>query len=429
MRDHLKKLTQILQQHQQSTLWVAFSGGLDSRVLLHSVLQVQPNFPDIKIKVAHVNHGLSSHADDWANQCQILCRQLGLDCRIKTLNLRAEQQGASLEELARNARYHWFAQLLEPNDILLTGHTLDDQAETLLLQLLRGSGVKGMAAMPDKKRLGPGWLLRPFLGIDRSSLHTIAIHHSLEWIEDESNVQTKFDRNYLRHQVFPQLIERWPATKKLLARAANHAAEADELLDEVAAQDLSLASNGSGQITIPILQQLSRGRQKNLLRFWLKQQGFSLPSQVKLEQILQEVVSSREDAKAVVHWPGVEIRRFRNCLYALSPQPKFSPAEVLSWSLKQPLLLPNNQGCLVACGAESLGASEVTVKFRRGGERFHPLGRKGSHPLKKLLQEWQVPPWRRNNLPLIFLEDLLLAIPGYGVHQAYPDFSVALLQT
>lgn len=425
--DHLKKLAQILQQHQPATVWVAFSGGLDSRVLLHSIVELQPCFPSIKIKVAHVNHGLSPHAEDWAQQCQLIAQQLGLDCQIKALNLKDGHIGESVEEVARNARYSWFAQLLAPNDIIVTGHTRDDQAETLLLQLLRGSGVKGLAAMPEKKSLGKGWLLRPFLGVDRSSLQTVACSQALTWVEDESNAQTQFDRNYLRHQVFPQLIDRWPAAKKLLARTADHAAEADELLSELAAQDLAVVSNASGQIAVAPLQQLSVSRQKNLLRFWLKEQGFSLPSQTKLRQILQEVVSSREDGKARVHWPGVEVRRFRNNLYALSPQVSINSLMELHWNMKEPLVLPDNQGRLIASGIHSLPVTEATVKYRQGGERFHPRSRCGSHPLKKLFQEWQLPPWQRNSLPLIFLEDVLLAVPGYGVHHAYPEFSVRLL--
>lgn len=427
MLDHLKKLTQILQQYQQSTVWLAFSGGLDSRVLLHGLLQVRSAFPGLKLKVAHVNHGLSPQAGDWAKQCQNLCQQLAVDCEIKILDLAITKQTGSIEEIARNARYHWFAELLQPNDLMLTAHNCDDQAETLLLQLLRGSGIKGLACMPEKKPLGQGWLLRPFLNMDRASLQAIAVSAQLSWIEDESNFSTRFDRNYLRHQVFPQLIQRWPATKKLLARSANHAAEADMLLEEIATQDLSTVLHTSGQIAIPLLQQLTEVRQKNLLRFWLKQRGFSLPSQVKLRQILKEVINSSEDAKAVVHWPGVEVRRFRDYLYAIIPQPTAASQLSLRWNTSYPLTLPNDQGVLIASGTNSLPNTEVTVKYRQGGERFHPQNRIGSHPLKKLFQEWQVPPWQRNTLPLVFLDELLIAVPGYGAHHAYPEFAVRLL--
>lgn len=427
MFNHTAKLAQILQEHQSSgRIWVAYSGGLDSRVLLQSLVQLKPHFPDVHFKAVHVNHGLSPYANDWAQHCQEVCQQYSLDCEIKKLDL-LNRGSESLEEWARNLRYQLFAELLQLNEVILTAHTCDDQAETLLLQLLRGTGIKGLASMPKLKKLGKGFLLRPFLEIDRASLHSFALSEKLSWIEDESNSSLAFDRNYLRHKIFPVLTQRWPATKNLFARTAHHAAEADLLLEEIAAQDLSTIANISGQLVLTELKQLSHRRQKNLLRFWLKQQGISLPSKIKLQQIVQEVINSRKDSQAKVEWAGVAIRRFRDHLYALTSQAKTTPELVLHWNMNQPLELPNAQGLLVAQGIENLATPEVTVKFRQGGERFHPCGRVGSHPLKKLLQEWEVPPWQRNSLPLIFQENRLIAVPGYGVDHKYPGFSVLFL--
>lgn len=409
--------------HHLKTLWVAYSGGLDSQVLLNLLAELRHQIP-VQVKAVHVNHGLSPNAVVWQEQCAQACASLGIPLSTFKVNAKAAK-GESPEAAARQARYAIFHKLIQPGDALLTAHHQDDQAETLLLQLLRGAGVKGLAAMPAAAVFSQGLLLRPFLAITRAELVNYAQQHDLRWLEDESNASLEFDRNYLRHQVLPILQQRWPAAARTLTRSAQHCAEAAELIDALAIEDLALlTSQIPNVLTISKLTQLPIIRQKNVLRYWLAQLNFPLPNAKQLEQILHTVVHSAIDANPKVTWDQVEIRRFQDGLYALSSRPALSALE-LKWNYTKPLTLPNQLGTLYSEVKKGQGIKKallpeyLTVRFRSGGERCHPQGRQGSHPLKKCMQEWKVPPWQRDQVPLLYLGEQLIAVIGYCVCEPY----------
>jgi tRNA(Ile)-lysidine synthase len=396
----------------------------------------------------YVDHGLQAAATAWGEHCAQVCRALNVPFRVLQINARPAP-GESPEAAARRARYAALAAELSPDSALLTAHHRDDQAETLLLQLLRGAGPHGLAAMPAVSRLGQGWLLRPLLNVDRAELLAYARAHDLQWIEDASNQDTGFDRNYLRHRVLPLLRERWPAMNRTLARSARRCAETAAWLDEEAAVDRTrVATDRPDGLSIPALRELSELRQRNLLRYWLRQLNLPIPDARQLHQILRDVLTAAIDRNPCVHWPGAEVRRYRDVLYAMSPLRPHDARQRFIWRADAegwpPLELPGvgrlelrktvDEGLC----AEVLAGGALIVSFRQGGERFRPIGRAHSQELKKLLQEAGIPPWERDRLPLVYgviaggsnhpgaarhpslskegkTDDLLLAVVGLGI--------------
>ena len=404
---------------------VAYSGGVDSHVLLHALVRLRDVLPCSDLHAVHINHGIHPDAEQWARHCELVCRDLGVS--FETRNVKVQRQAThSLEATARDARYDAFADLSHANDMLLLAHHQDDQAETLLLQLLRGSGVKGLASMPMCTSFAQGWMARPLLGFARDALQQYAITHQLPWIEDPSNLDTAFDRNFLRHAVLPLLRQRWPALDATLARVARHQADAADLLDILAQQDLTqIAAVESAILPIDPLTSLHPMRQRNLLRYWLHRIcGLALPSEVQLTRILTELIPAVEDATPLVHWPGAEVRRYRNALYAMLPLPAVDTAWHQRWDLAKCLTLPLGGYLQVQqCEGTGLRKSDVTrgvtIRYRRGGERCRLAGREHSHELKKLFQDWAVPPWQRDRIPLIFIDDQLAQIVGFCVCEPF----------
>jgi tRNA(Ile)-lysidine synthase len=376
---------------------IAYSGGMDSHVLLHCMNEIRFKNPQIKIRAVHIHHGLSVNADSWAAHCAAICAQLNIEFLVKHVNmskhigLKGCKNRPSLEAMARDMRYQEFAKLITADEILLTAHHTDDQAETLLLQLFRGCGPKGLAAMPKFKGLASGALLRPLLEFRRTDLWDYAKQNSLHWIEDESNKNIGYDRNFIRHKLMPIIIERWPSILNTLTRSTNHCAEASDLLDVLAQQDYLMAQGSkSNTLSIRQLLALSLARQNNLIRHWLQRQGFSMPSSIKLQHIITDILSSRVDAQPVVHWQGVEIRRYRDDLYAMKP---------LSATQQIPESLCFDQK-----------DKDIMVRFRAKGDRIKIKGRVGTHSLKKLFQEKGIPPWRREFARLVFQNEELIDI-------------------
>jgi tRNA(Ile)-lysidine synthase len=420
LRQQLRQLTLC------EKLLIAYSGGLDSHVLLHSLVKLREQQPTLQLHAVHVHHGLSANADHWAVFTQQICQQWQVAYTLRKTAIKADK--LSLEAAARQARYEILTKLLPVETCLLTAHTQNDQAETLLLQLLRGAGPNGLAAMPTCRPFGKGFHARPLLPFTRAELQNYALSQQLEWIEDESNYQLQFDRNYIRHRLMPIIEQRWSSAITTLSRSAKHCATASELLAELAQQDLQQV-NGSIANTLSIskLQSLNFSRQSNVLREWLKSQGFSLPNTVKLQQIILEIVASRADAQPQVTWDGVEIRRFRDSLFAIKPLPIYQNfPRPLVWDLQQPLVLSNDLGTLTVVPnfpalAQLKNTSNLTIRFSQGGETCRPVGRQGTHSLKKLFQEWNVPPWQRDRIPLLFSEEQLIAVIGYCVCKEYQE--------
>ena len=407
-----------------SHYWVAFSGGVDSHVLLQWLAERRQQLP-AGLGAVHVNHQIQAQSGDWEMHCRAVCAELGVTFHLLRVAGRA-RRGESPEAAARTARYQALADWLPSNAVLFTAQHQDDQAETLLLQLFRGAGPKGLAAMPEKAALGRGRLLRPFLGVSREAIVSYAQEHRLRWIDDPSNADTRYDRNLLRQRIVPQLRRHWPGLSKVLARAASHQADQIELADAVAAMDYRGCSRSdSACLSIPALLRLSSARQRNLLRYWLEQSGLPLPSRVLLERIRAEMLRGREDASPLVHWPGAEVRRFRDCLYSMVPLPVHDPARVYRWSFREPLRLEQTGGIVSARAVTGGGLrvddqhEAVDIRFRQGGEILQPAGRRQHHRLKKLLQEWGVPEWERDRIPLLYRGDTLVAVAGCCVCEGF----------
>lgn len=399
-------------------LRVAYSGGRDSHVLLHALARLRAELPPLE--AVHVDHGLQADSPAWARHCAAVCA--ALDVPLVSLQVAAHPRaGESPEAAARRARYAALAERMMPGDCLLTAHHQDDQAETLLLQLLRGGGPHGLAAMAELSAFAGGWHARPLLGVAGEELQRYAEAEALRWIEDPSNADPTFDRNYLRHAVMPRLEARWPAAARILARGARHQAEAAQLLDEVASQDLALCRADGHSLHISALIGLSPARRRNVLRYWLKSRGYPPPDSVRLAQIEETLLQARPDRMPAVHWPGVAVRRYRDRLFALPPRPAVDSALRLPWDMTTLLPLPDGTtlSAVAVCGAGVKAAlcrqQAVTVRYRQGGEHCRPGPRAAERTLKHLLQEAGVPPWERERLPLIFVGDRLAAVADYWV--------------
>jgi len=409
-------LTLILRPGQK--LLMAFSGGLDSRVLLELLAELRSG-TDFNLSAMHVHHGLSPNADDWAKFCSDTCAVLNVPIEIVRVSV-AKDSGLGVEASARNARYQ--ALLNAGADYVVLAHHQDDQAETLLLQLLRGAGAKGLSGMAlrDEER----HLLRPLLDTTRAELLAFAEQHHLQWITDESNDDISYDRNYCRHEIFPVLGKRFPAAKQTLARSALHLAEAAMLLDELAQMDAGQIDSArcQKQLDLAVLANLSEPRARNLLRWWLTANRQPLPSTIRLKEMLRQLLTAKADAdvKIVINnAEGVYLRRYQGFAYLESNNNSLPIA--LLWQGEAELRLPDNSRLIfekkLGCGIafKRLGINKLRITHRVGGERFKPDLTKPTRTLKHLLQEAKMPPWQRERLPLIYCDDVLAVVPGIGV--------------
>lgn len=403
---------------------VAYSGGVDSHVLLH-VLAEQRDALRAPLMAVHVDHGIQSQSGEWRAHCERVCAQLAIPFHaLHTDGVAAS--GESPEAAARSARYKALAEWLPEDAVLLSAQHRDDQAETLLLQLFRGAGPRGLSAMPVSAPLGRGLLLRPMLELTRTDVLAWAQTHDLNWAEDPSNADTRYDRNLLRHNLLPQLRERWPGLSTVLARAAAHQSEQAVLADALAEIDLSTCRSAGGDRMLQSgLKALAPARQRNLLRYWIHQRGFVMPSQAVLERVREEMLFSRDDAQPVVNWSNAELRRFRGELYLMEALPAHDATQCIHWDLQNQLELNTAGGVLSAkpVTGDGLhlpdGCSTFDIRFRRGGELLRLPGASHHHKLKNLLQERGVPDWERERLPLLYAGDTLAAVPGITVCEGF----------
>ena len=433
---------------------IAYSGGLDSHVLLHLCAQLKnaPSGFDRSFSAVYIDHGLSFNSTRWGKHCQHICFELDIPLTIIEVDA-TPKKGQSPEAAARTARYRAFDRLLKQDECLLTAQHQDDQAETLLLQLLRGSGTRGLSAMPRIKPFAKGHLYRPLLDYKRQDLMAYAQLHQLQWVEDESNQELRYDRNYLRHEILPRLQSRWPAIQENLAKSAEVLAESQVLLDEMARQGSRnlyfindqgeeesdkllleplknmLVGERQGNDTLSYYSHhLDHAHLNNILRHWINKNHLPLPSRKILEQIVQSVILSRKDAMPVVYWKRdafrCEVRKYRNLLYLLNISKKAVTSQKMenqSHELtdKQTVkldtgiieLLPASQTAVRrGFEREALLSRPLTVRFREGGERFKKNAQGHSCQLKHWFQEQAIPPWERNTLPLIFWGEELIQV-------------------
>ncbi|MBE3536684.1 MULTISPECIES: tRNA lysidine(34) synthetase TilS [Enterobacter] len=394
-------------------LLVGFSGGLDSTVLLHRLKRWRDQAPDVQLRAIHIHHGLSPHAEEWVAHCEALCAAWAIPLLVERVTL--EEEGLGIEAQARKARYAAFAGALQPGEALVTAQHLDDQCETFLLALKRGSGPAGLSAMPARSEFAGTQLLRPLLGETRASLEAWAREHQLSWIEDESNQDDSYDRNFLRLRVLPLLSERWPHFADATARSAMLCAEQESLLDELLSEELSDLISEDGALAIAPLEAISPARRAALLRRWLATHHAAMPSRAMLSRIWDEVAQAREDASPCVHLSGYEVRRYKGKLWWVKYSPSLTDV-VLHWtSPEAPLILPQDTGSvsLMPTGHVRLPkpGEPVSVRFKAGG-LLHIVGRNGGRKLKKIWQEYNVPPWLRDTTPLLFYGETLIAAAG-----------------
>lgn len=401
---------------EQRQFLVAFSGGLDSTVLLHRLVQWRYQRPGISLRAIHIHHGLSPNADAWAAHCQQICE--GWQVPLVVHRVQLVDEGNGIEAQARKARYAAFTQALLPGEWLLTAQHLDDQCETFLLALKRGSGPAGLAGMPEMLPFAGTKLLRPLLNETRESLLHWAQHHDLSWIEDESNADDAYDRNFLRLRVLPALKARWPHFADAVSRSAALCGEQEQLLDELLADELAAATHQDGGLSIAALETLSAVRRAAILRRWLAVQQAPMPSREMLIRVWQEVVLARDDATPCLRLGEHEIRRYQGYLWWVKALPG-QRENILPWPAPfLPLMLPGGLGALSLEPGDELRAPRtdeaVSVRFQAAGT-LHIQGRHGGRKLKKLWQEFGVAPWRRDTTPLLFYGESLIAAAGVFV--------------
>ncbi|MEM0652595.1 tRNA lysidine(34) synthetase TilS [Klebsiella huaxiensis] len=413
----ISDLAQTLQPHRQFLL--AFSGGLDSTVLLHRLVRWREQDPTIQLRAIHIHHGLSANADGWVAHCQQVCQQWQVPLLVERVVLGDE--GLGIEAHARQARYQAFRMALLPGEALVTAQHLDDQCETFLLALKRGSGPTGLSAMSGESNFAGTKLLRPLLNERRESLYQWAMTHQLTWIEDESNQDDAYDRNFLRLRIVPLLSARWPHFAEAVARSACLCGEQEQLLDEMLAAELVTLMAEDGSLAVEPLTTLSAPRRAALLRRWLGAHNALMPSRDVPERIWREVAQAREDAFPCLRLGDFTVRRYQQRLHWVKYIPGQTEA-VLSWpDISEPLLLPADLGelALQPGGAlrEPNQGDTVTIRFRASGN-LHIVGRHGGRKLKKIWQELGVAPWRRDTTPLLFYgETLIAAADGLFVTQ------------
>ncbi len=401
-----------------STILLGLSGGVDSVVLLHLLHQLAPHH-SWRLSALHVHHGISPHAGGWAIFCADLCTHYGIPFQVEHVDI-APLREHGIEAAARKLRHAAFNR--QPVDFIALAHHQDDQAETLLLQLLRGAGLRGASAMPVvRRRTGHPTQLRPLLNVARTELLAYARQHALQWVEDESNADDTYPRNFLRHRVLPLLGQRFPSYRVTLTRSARHFAEAGELLDQLAQQD-ALGALHNGGLEVSRLQALSTSSAKNLLRYFLHSLGAPMPQAVQLDDILQQLCSARKDAVVRLSFGNWQLGRYQGKVYVFptlsEPDKKFHA----QWRGEAAMELSGLGGTLyfdraIGCGLslEKLQQATVTVRLRRGAERIRFDDKRPTRTLKNLLQEQGIPPWQRDRLPLLFCGETLVAVPGIGV--------------
>lgn len=415
----LKQLAACLGRYRPNKLVLALSGGLDSMVLLQLLHQLQRQ-ASWQLSAVHVHHGLQPDADQWLLFCRQQCQQRGIPFFAHHVQLTGQN---NLEARARLARYR----VLEPycdaaDTLLLTAHHADDQLETLLLALKRGSGLAGLAGIATDRSFAQGRIVRPLLPFSRAELEQFATQHSLQWVEDSSNLDSRFDRNFLRHHVLPLLTERWPAFAKTASRSMAHCAEANQQLTVMAADFATDCISPAGELKLTPLADYPTIQQDAIIRHWLAGNQL-IPEQQWLDTLRREVIQARQDASPVLRLAAWQVRRFNDSLYLLQACATAPSDRELVWQGESELHLPDGLGRLLFSQQRptvdssawlplQLSEPVATVCFGRMSSNFKPAGARHHKPLKRWCQLWQIPPWQRSTLPLLFQHNRLLAVAG-----------------
>ncbi|MEO7432450.1 MAG: tRNA lysidine(34) synthetase TilS [Dokdonella sp.] len=399
---------------------VAFSGGLDSAALLHALSRLD-SARARGLRAVHVDHGIHDDSAQWAQRCREFADDCNVQidvCAIEVLRTR----GLGLEASARRARYGEIERLMTSGEILALAHHRDDQAETVLLKLLRGAGPEGIGAMRPLRRLGPGLAWRPLLGLPRAALREYAEQHRIRWITDPSNADPSIDRNFLRMQVMPRIMSRWPEAEASIAQSATWARAAAEFI-EVEADRALARLQGLDPATLHFRDWLDmpQALRDPILRRWLRTLDLPEPTHYQAAELVRQLAEAGEDRQPCVRWPGAEVRRYRELLHALPPL-QVPPFDWVSAFDGGVLALPMNLGTLRLVDAErrcAIVTDDLHVRFRRGGESLRLDAGGHTRELRDLFQEAGIPPWQRGRLPLVFERDGgLLAVADLWVSEA-----------
>ena len=399
---------------------IALSGGCDSMVLLHALKQLQSEI-SMPLQAVYIDHGLSKKSQDWCDFCRKFCNDIEVPFQSKAINIENMSE-LGIEGAARELRY----QALTSSDegVVVTAHHENDQAETLILQLIRGAGLKGLASMPEFDDTKKIW--RPFLKIQRKDIENYAAINDVHHIEDDSNHDTRFDRNFIRKEILPKVYKRFPYAAKTISRSASLIAEGLVLHQSIAEEDSKqYFSENLTRLNLLMMQDLSQERAINLIRWWLEKNEQKMPSLKIMQEIYKQIISIKKDAQINIHIShDTSIRAYKSQL-RLVPITINKKDYEFFWRGEDEIILPDMSRLIFkkskgsGISIKKLGTNTIRIQNRKGGERFKPVHNQPTRTLKYLLQKSQLPPWERDNLPMLFIEDHLVAVPNFGIDHEY----------
>ena len=399
---------------------IALSGGCDSMVLLHALNELRDEL-NFTIKVIHIHHDLSPNSDKWQSFCMSECEKVKATFSTKKINIQPEKH-LGVEGAARKLRYKALDELRE--GMLATAHHQNDQAETLFLQLIRGSGLKGLASMPHYDERRDIW--RPLLNVNRKTIVEYAKLNHILFVDDESNLDTRFNRNFLRQEIFPLLSKRFPHLIKTLTRSVEHIAEGLNLTETIAKEDAkSFFSDNLSRLSLMMIKELPKDRVINLIRWWFNKNNILMPSKKTIDSLYEQILKIKKDNSLLIKISEkMNVRAFQDELWLVKSGPFLESYEII-WRGEDKVLLPDQSQLIfrsvkgAGFSLEKLGVTALRIQNRIGGERFKPSLNQPSRTLKYLLQKSKIPPWQREKIPLIFSEDTLVAVPNFGVHHEF----------
>jgi tRNA(Ile)-lysidine synthase len=423
-----RAIAQFAQKVAGKRVFLGYSGGVDSHALLYELNRIAL-LHGIAVIALHGNHQMLPNSARWERHCRQICKNIDVEFRSHRLPIKFDQAGGQ-ENILREARYTWFKSVINPGDILATAHHLDDQVETVLFRLLRGSGVRGLAGILPVRKFGDGDMYRPLREVWRSDILSFAKHNELEWIEDESNRDESFDRNFLRQRLIPILRSRWPGSPAAIARASCHLGGTETFLEQIGEEDLGrwlLTADECrfktfGKIQISDVIALSPERAANLLRCWGRRAVHEAPGSNQLYELLRQLGRVNGAKASRLVWKSVEFRRYRDFLYLLPTQENPGSLAVQHWMVEPFLDLPFAGVRLrtrpgVGCGVRVSSAKVPAVKIRWYNKKIGLRLERGAktRTLRNLFQERGVPPWERWRLPVVCIDELVAYVPGIGV--------------
>ena len=400
---------------------IALSGGVDSMVLLDLLSKTKRSSD--AIKAIHINHNLHDSSKEWVDFVKEACKEYKLPLIIKSIN--PKQEGFGLEAEARDQRYKKFKEVILDNECLLTAHHLDDQIETILFRIFRGTGLDGLRSIRKKTKFGKGFLCRPLINVPREAIEQYAKLNNIKWIEDPSNKNIDFDRNYLRNNIIPSIKKRWPKAQTTITRLSSLAENNQKLLHELAKEDIGEIEKFN-VIDLGILSNKSSLRINNIFRFMILKNNMGIPSLKVLENVIETLINAKSDSP-IVTWDGCSIRRYKNTLYFFNPdlkQDEIRPFK-MKWFIDETLNLGGDRGSIQARFIKGEGIAlnkcrkNLEIKYRKGGEQINPSGHKITKSLKNLFQENNVLPWVRGQIPLVYLDEDLISVGDLWFNQDY----------